>query len=153
MRRVNRELLRKLIRLPRSEWADLLGAQAALFRAQLLVWTRPRGRLLVPSDGSSAAGTGCSDVAPAARRLALAVGRAAEPGLFRPSCLVRALALHRMLQSHGFPGASVRVGARRENGRFLAHAWVDYRGTTLADQEWYVKKFDELARMGVSQAS
>jgi len=139
--------------LPPSEWVDLLEAQGALLRAQLLVWTRPRGWLLAPAQRPAVVETGRRDVAPMARQLALAVERAAEYGLFRPSCLVRAVAVHRMLESHGFVGSWIRVGIRQEGGRFLAHAWVDYEGNVLADQEWRVKKFDELARMGVTRVS
>ena len=153
MRQLNRTLLRKLIRLPPSEWVDLLAAQGALLRAQLLVWTRPRGWLLTPAQRPALTDTGGRDVAPTLRRLALAVERAADYGLFRPSCLVRAVAVHRMLESHGFVGSWIRVGIRREGGRFFAHAWVVYEGHVLADQEWRVKKFDELARMGVTQVS
>ena len=138
--------------MPLSEWADLLAAQAALLRAQLLVWTRPRGWLLAPAR-PVAVETAGRDVAPTVRRLALAVERAAEHGLFRPSCLVRAVAVHRMLESHGFTGSGIRVGVRQESGRFLAHAWVDYQGHVLADREWRVKKFADLARMGVTLVS
>jgi len=150
---VNRALLRKLIALPRSEWVDLLAAQAALLRTQLLVWTRPRGQLLVPSVGSAPAETGDREVAPAVRRLALAVERAAEHGLFRPACLVQAIALQRLIRSRGFAGSSVRVGVRWRNGQFLAHAWVDYRGTALADRAWHVSSFAELARLDVTEPS
>lgn len=147
---LNRTLLKKLIALPPREWVDLLAAQVALLHAQILVWTRPRGRLLVQSEGAVAKpGADLARV----RRLALAVERAAEYGLFRPSCLVRAVAVHHMLESHGFAGSWIRVGIRREGGRFMAHAWVDYAGNVLADQEWRVKEFDEFARMGVTQVS
>jgi len=153
MRLVNRTLLRKLIRLPPSEWGDLLAAQGALLRAQLLVWTRPRGWLLAPAQRPAVAETGRRDVAPMVRRLALAVERAAECGLFRPTCLVRAVAVHRTLESHGFVGSWIRVGVRQEGARFLAHAWVDYQGHVLADREWRVKEFADLARMGVTAVS
>jgi hypothetical protein len=139
--------------LPPSQWVDLLAAQAALLYAQILLWTRPAGRLLVRSDGAAVATRAGGAVPDRVRRLALAVERAADYGLFRPSCLVRAVAVHRMLESHGFVGSWIRIGVRREGGRFWAHAWVDYQGHVLADQEWRVKKFAELARMGVTQVS
>lgn len=137
----------------RREWVDLLAAQGALLRAQLLVWTRPRGRLLTPAERPALADTGGRDVAPTLRRLALAVERVAEKGLFRPSCLVRAVAVQRMLESHGFGGSWIRVGVRREGGRFLAHAWVDYKGHLLADQEWRIRKFAELAPVELTPVS
>jgi hypothetical protein len=145
--RVNHTLLKKLIALPPREWVDLLAAQVALLHAQILLWTRPRGRLLERSETAVTTG---GDVA-RVRRLALAVERAAEYGLFRPTCLVRAVAVHRMLESHGFAGSRIRVGIQQKGGRFLAHAWVDYGGSVLADQEWRVKEFDEFTRMELTQ--
>jgi hypothetical protein len=87
------------------------------------------------------------------RRTALAIARASEHGLFRPTCLVRAVALQQMLQRRGFPGSSLHVGVRQRNTTFLAHAWVEYRGAVLADEEWHVRRFQELARLGMSRAS
>ena len=153
MPRLNRGLLRKLLRLSPVAWAELWSAQLALIRAQVIVWTRPRGQLLVPSAPARAVEPAGCGVPPQVSRLALATERAAEYGVFRPTCLVQAIALQRMLSSRGFAGSSVRVGVRLRQGRFLAHAWVDYRGSTLGDREWRVSGFDELARMDVIQPS
>lgn len=139
--------------MPLRDWVDLIAGQGALLRAQLLVWTRPRGLLLAPAQPPPTVEPGDRDVEPMVRRLALAVERAADHGLFRPSCLVRAVALQRLLEAHGFVGSWIRVGIRREGGRFWAHAWVNYAGHVLADQEWRVKRFDELAWMGVTHIS
>lgn len=143
--------LGKLIRLQRRDWADLLAAQTALLRAQLLIWTRPPGALVTPVHAPSPENATQADVPPRVARLALAISRAARYGLFRPSCLVRALALHRLLQARGFSDTSLRIGVRRQAQQFHAHAWVEYRGLVLADEDWQVKRFAELARMGMSQ--
>jgi hypothetical protein len=154
---MNRSALGKLIKLQRRDWADLLSAQVALLRAQFLVWTRRRGALVTPvreSDGADdARGRAPSEVPVPVRKLALALSRASEHGVFRPTCLVRAVALQRMLERRGFRGSSLHVGVRQRNSTFLAHAWVEYRGAVLADEEWRVKRFHELARLGMSQAS
>lgn len=145
---LSRTLLGKFARLRPRDWFDLVAAQIALLRAQLLVWTRRRGALVRPLHGP-----GPSDAAgETARSVALAVSRAAHYGLFRPRCLVRAVALQRMLQARGVSGSSLRVGVRRENGSLLAHAWVEYGGTVLGDEAWLVRQFDELAQMGVGEA-
>ena len=144
-------LIGKLRALSPADWRDMLAAQAALLRAQLEVWTRPRGdlpiraALLVPA--ATAAGEQMDD--PVVTRISRALGRAARYGVFRPTCLVRALALQRMLRRRGFPDSSVRVGVRRPSGggALLAHAWVEYRGAVLADEEWRVRQFEELARL------
>ena len=145
MRRPPRHLMRKLVRLTRADWADLLEAQGALIRAQLLVWTRPHGRLI-------AMVTPAAEVAPASRgadtaalRLARAVHRAATYGLFRPLCLVRAVALSRLLERHGIPGGRVCIGVRRHGGRFGAHAWIELGGQVLGDSDEHVGAYAPLA--------
>ncbi|HXS15590.1 MAG TPA: lasso peptide biosynthesis B2 protein, partial [Polyangiaceae bacterium] len=45
-------------------------------------------------------------------------------------CLPRALALQRMLRRRG-AAAEVRFGARRVDGEFRAHAWLEYGGTVI----------------------
>lgn len=53
---------------------------------------------------------------------------------FRCSCLVRALALHRLLDWVGLSGSVLRIGVRRDvGGAVAAHAWVVYGGTALGD--------------------
>ena len=143
--------LRKLRTLNGREWRDLLAAQAALLRAQVLAWTRPKGSLVsaerapmvpAPTEGTS----------DEALRLATAVVRAANHGVFRPKCLVRAVALHSMLEARGIPGSQVRVGVQMRNGRFFAHAWVEYQGQVLGDSARHVRSFAELSELQVLTA-
>jgi hypothetical protein len=141
---MNRRLFRKLLRLSRAEWTDLVLAQAALVRAQLVVRTRPMGQLLAPAPPVPSTATGSDPGTAAVERLALAVQRAAAHGLFRPTCLIQAIALQSMIRSRGFAGSSVRVGVRWQGGQFLAHAWVDFRGVALADHTVPVSTFNEL---------
>ena len=54
MRRLNRALLGKLTQLPPGECPELLRGQASLVHAQVLVWTRARGRLVAPASKSCA---------------------------------------------------------------------------------------------------
>jgi hypothetical protein len=137
--------LRKLTSLTRSEWADLARAQGALLAAQLAVWMRPTGQLV----GGATPAT--DDPAPRpvadlrrARCLALAVERASERGLFRPRCLVRAIALQRLLARAGLEAARVRVGVRLADEQFHAHAWVEHEGEVLGDRREYVATFAPL---------
>jgi hypothetical protein len=153
MTAVSRTHLRKLTRLSPREWADLIEAQLALLVAQFRVWTRPTGRLVAHS--SDAAGESVEPVPavpPRAEALALAVGRAAEFGVFRPLCLVRAVALNRVLERHGISGSRVRVGVRMRNGRFAAHAWVEYGDRVLGDNEAHVGSFVELSEVRLVDA-
>jgi len=157
---VSRTHLRKLTRLSRREWADLIEAQLALLLAQFRVWTRPTGRLVShstgapPSTGEAGGALPAMDPAalPRAEALALAVGRAAEFGVFRPLCLVRAVALNRVLERHGITGSRVRVGVRMRNGRFAAHAWVEYGDRVIGDNEAHVGSFVELSEVRLVDA-
>jgi Transglutaminase-like superfamily len=51
---------------------------------------------------------------------------------FHSSCLEQSLALWWLLGWRGIP-ADLRIGARKEAGRFEAHAWVESGSTALSD--------------------
>ena len=123
-------------------------AQWALLAARGMVRNRPIGSLATPTVGNPAA-----DPArlPEARRLALAVVRAASFGVFRPQCLVRSVALSQMLADRGISGALVRVGVRRKNGEFSAHAWVELAGETLGDANDHVGSFVPMTNLDVQR--
>lgn len=142
--------LRKLARLSSAELVELLAAQGALIRAQLQSWLRPVGSFvspIAPAQPPSASPGAAADAETVARaaRLALSVGRAAENGIFRPACLVRALALTRMLEARGIHGSQLRVGVRLEDGEFSAHAWVEYAGRILGDRPENVTRYTPLS--------
>jgi len=139
-------LARKLSSLSPVEWWELIQAQWALLMAQAIVRRRPIGSLATPTTIVRPADPGRM---PEARRLALAIVRAARFGVFRPQCLVRSVALSRMLSSHRIEGAIVRVGVRRAGGEFLAHAWVELAGETLGDVDEHVGSFVPLTNLDV----
>ena len=139
-------IAQKLLRLSARDWADLIRAQWALLAAQATVRARPVGELATPTSGEKNADP---DRLPEARRLALAVVRAARYGVIRPQCLVRSVALSRMLSARGIDGAFVRVGVRRTAKEFLAHAWVEYAGETLGDADEHVGTFIPLTNLDV----
>jgi hypothetical protein len=86
-----------------------------------------------------------------ARRIALAVNRAATFGLFRPKCLVKSRALRKLLDAEGIDGAQVRVGVHLSNGRFRAHAWVEYEGQVVGDDPDIVAKFVPMPGIRVAE--
>jgi len=148
--------LRRLARLSAREWLDLAEAQLELLVAQYIVATRRTGQLvsraaLDPFGDDHAALASAPHADPRPEQLALAIGRAAEHGVFRPLCLVRAVALKRMLDRHGYDGGIVKIGVRMNRGRFAAHAWVAYGSRILGDQEWHVKSFSELDEISVME--
>ena len=143
-------LVRKLSTLSITEWRELMQAQWALLVAQMMLRRQPVGSLATLSTGARDADTGRL---PEARRLALAIVRAARFGVFRPQCLVRSMALSRLLTDRGIHGAVVRVGVRRANGEFLAHAWVELAGETLGDADEHVGSFVPLTNLDVHRPS
>ena len=126
----------------------MVQAQWALLGARGMVRNRPIGSLATPTVGNPPA-----DPArlPEARRLALAVVRAARFGVFRPQCLVRSVALSQMLADRRISGALVRVGVRRKNGEFSAHAWVELAGETLGDADDHVGSFVPMTNLDVQR--
>ena len=140
-------ILRRLARLGPREWVELLQAQLALLGAQARVWTRPTGRLVHGAAASPAPAVLAEEAPLDARveRLALAVSRAGDYGVFRPLCLVRAVALSRLLERRGIRGSRIRIGVRIRRGRFGAHAWVEYGGRVIGDSPEHVESFAELA--------
>ena len=65
-----------------------------------------------------------------ARAVARMVRAAAAHGPFRANCLQQSVALWWLLQRRGL-GSEIRIGTRKEGGRFDAHAWVEFQGLTL----------------------
>jgi hypothetical protein len=145
--------LRRAASFSARDWGDLAAAQWALLSAQLLVLTRPVGRLTSQGIGASAPQAPAEPAAERrdeAVRLARTITWAARYGVFRPKCLVRSLALNRMLDERGIPGSVIRVGVRMQPSRdFDAHAWVELDGLVLGDTEEHVGTFTPLPDLRV----
>ena len=157
-RRLRREIARyrrsvpKLRALHWRDWKDLARAQVALVRAQREMKRLPTGEMVrdetaPPGHGSAMAENRIVD----ARRVALAVNRVAEFGMFRPRCLVRSRALRQMLDAEGIKGAQVRVGVQLSQGHFRAHAWVEYDGQVVGDDPARVAQFVPMPGLRVAE--
>lgn len=148
IRRYGRSLP-KLSSLRWKDWVDLVRAQAALIRAQREMRSLPTGEM-VREDviGVSMPSTPRINDA---RRIALAVNRAATFGLFRPKCLVKSRALRKLLDADGVEGAQVRIGVQLANGRFRAHAWVEYGGEVVGDDPATVARFVPISGVRVAE--
>ncbi len=135
-------VVRRLFSLPARDFGELLVAQAYLVQALWTVRRRPKGSLLRRVERS------VSNEAPQREdrlsRLVVAVDRAARYGVFRPTCLVRAVALERMIVRSGVGTAVVRVGVLRGDDRFLAHAWIELAGRVIGDEASRVRQFTPL---------
>jgi hypothetical protein len=81
---------------------------------------------------------------------AAASGRAAQTahmvsladrhGLVHPSCLAKSLTLWWLLRREGIP-VDLRIGIRKENEKFEAHAWVERDGAALNEPEEHHRHF------------
>jgi hypothetical protein len=76
--------------------------------------------------------------------MAIAVHRASDYGIFVPTCLVRALALEDLARREGAEAALVRVGVRRDENGFEAHAWLEIEGRIIGDTLENVTSFTVL---------
>lgn len=135
-------VVRKLFTLTPGEFGDLALAQWYLLAALWTVRRRPKGELLRPLSVTP----GASGVRNDARikRLAVAVDRVARFGLFRPTCLVRAVALERQIRRAHVGNAVVRVGVAQVAGKLLAHAWIELEGQVIGDETWNIRRFTPL---------
>ena len=62
------------------------------------------------------------------------VNSAGRHGLVRGSCLAKSLTLWCLLGGQGI-ASQLRIGIRKENGKFEAHAWVERDGVALNEPE------------------
>ena len=146
----------------RRKIADRIAAQFALIRARRLLATAPIGALTKRRDGDALIAStadrqhgapepnrSLTEAQPRATALADAVQWTAAHGLFRPFCLVQALALQALLASEGIEGSEIRVGVRRDGNSLKAHAWVRWNGQVLGDTPQYISAFTEVDDIGV----
>ena len=143
-----RKLLLKLWRLSFDEWRDLFAAQGTIISAQMSVWLRRRGSLVsAEPDAKDVARDGSIDSS--VLNLGRAIDRAASFGFIRAQCLVRSMARARLMELRGFEGAIVRVGVSRDSEKLLAHAWVEYNGVVVGDDEENISQFDQMPGIDV----
>jgi hypothetical protein len=132
----------KLKGLGPSGWWLLVQAQVAILAARSLVRNRPRGSLVEEiGDAQEPAPPTRHEDRERVEAIGLAIDRVARFGFGRPLCLVRSIALQRVLTKHGIPGSRIRVGVRMNGSTFEAHAWVEWNGSAVADAPDYVATF------------
>jgi len=130
--------------LTMAEVGLLLEAQRDLLACQFAKWRRPVGELLNWKDASGEQAVPLTVSFQALRSIGWAVTRAARYGVFRPQCLVRSLAIQRMLARRGITGSTIRIGVRLHQGEFTAHAWVELAGLVIGDSRAHVETFTRI---------
>ena len=116
--------------------ADVLHAVPAVRRARQMVARTPLGSLIQP-DAPTLRIDAIAPLPSAQRQVAARWGAAVDRALrWTPgdsACLVRASALRDLVIGRGLPRAVVRIGVRRGQNGFEAHAWVEQDGTAIAE--------------------
>lgn len=79
-----------------------------------------------------------------ARRIARMVNAAARYSPYKANCLKRSLALWWLLRRRGID-SDVRIGVRKIEGSFQAHAWVEMGGVVVNDTPRFVQAFTPFA--------
>jgi hypothetical protein len=102
---------------------------------RLHAWLSRWPRLSVPPAAEVSAGQW-----PKARVTARLVQVAARYSLFHLLCLPRSLALWWLLRRQGI-GSDLRIGVTPKEGSLEAHAWVEFMGVALNDQEDVHERF------------
>lgn len=133
----------RLLTLRPREAGDLLVAQGYLLAALWTLRRRPKGELLRLAEAESARGGSGNEQRLA--DLAVAVDRVARLGVFRPTCLVRAMALERMIRRADAGPAVVKVGVLKVANEFFAHAWIELEGRVIGDEPAHVRRFTPLS--------
>lgn len=119
----------------------LLEAQRDLIACQVRAWRTPVAELLdLETTPSEQQPVRLQDI----QEVGWAVTRAAVYGVFRPKCLVRSLAIQRMLRRRGIPGGRLAVGVQVTAGGLKAHAWVELDGIIIGDSREYVETFTRI---------
>jgi hypothetical protein len=104
---------------------DMAEAQLALLRAEVQRRSKPAGALVESAPAETNPRSVSAEERKAYRRFSGAVDRAARYGVFRPQCLSSALALSGLLSARGFVAHRIRIGVRKDDTAFTAHAWVE----------------------------
>ncbi len=114
--------LRALVLLPlvtlSLRWRGFRATQAAL------------QRFLIEASQESATGPADKHASVTAH----IVNAADRHGLVHPSCLAKSLALWWLLGRQGI-SSHLRIGIRKENEEFEAHAWVEHDGVALNEPD------------------
>lgn len=76
-----------------------------------------------------------ASVDPIVQTICRMVKAAGHYGMAHPNCLEESLVLWYFLQREHVPVA-LRIGVRKSQGEFEAHAWVEYQGAALNQGEW-----------------
>jgi hypothetical protein len=120
-------------------WAKV-GLYGYRFFGACLVEGTPWGRRVKSASGSDAVSPSLAPALDEFIRIGSLVNSAAHHVLPVGNCLTRSLFLQWLLRRRGV-NAELRIGVRKEQGQFEAHAWVEYEGRPINDAPDVSKRF------------
>ena len=136
--RIIRERLQRFRKLDRREQGAFLRAAALLAALQISLYfvgfRRTYQTLQKVPRSHAMASPQTEDISPLVNTTVRMVRAAARYGIGRPTCLEESLILWFLLQRQGIP-AQLRIGARKLDKEFEAHAWVECGGAAINDPE------------------
>ncbi len=118
---------RRAVALPSATWVALVRVLPVVLMTRVLLWLLPYktvARLFEPQEGRP--------VKPYSRLIQTVrvAGWVGKTFLGDKPCLTQALAARWLLSRDGYQ-ADLRIGARREEGAFMAHAWLERGGVVI----------------------
>jgi Transglutaminase-like superfamily len=111
--------------------AAAIGLTATWLGLRLLGFRRWRGVIARRAERGAQVGERARGIS--AKRIVQLETAAARNLFFETNCLEQSLVLWPLLRRRGFP-AELKIGARKDEGRFEAHAWVELDGKALNDE-------------------
>jgi Transglutaminase-like superfamily len=114
-------------------WAAAFGLTATWLGLRTLGFRRWHEFVLRRVGRPKTIATATYSSAISANRISQLEAAAARNLFFSTNCLEQSLVLWSILRREGF-AANLKIGARKEAGRFEAHAWVELNGLPLNDE-------------------
>lgn len=127
----------------------LLLNKLALRLVRLKNWQAVLARL---SPLDAAEGCDAAAALDRARRTARLVSIAASRGLVRGNCLQQSLTLWVLLRRQKLT-CEIKFGARKDSGRFNAHAWVELGGVAMDERRVAQRNFTPFERTTLRTAA
>jgi hypothetical protein len=114
-------------------WAAAFGLTASWLGLRILGFRRWHEFVLRRIGRSKTIAAPADSSAMSANRISQLEAAAARSLFFSTNCLEQSLVLWSILRRAGF-AADLKIGARKEAGRFEAHAWVELNGISLNNE-------------------
>ncbi len=133
-------VLKRLLELDQAERRIVARAFVALGWTSFGLRLRGFRRLFAAIEQIEASLVPSSEDLRRARNYARWIEVASRHHLVRANCLERSLVLHRWLRQERLPSV-LRIGVRTDDGKLVAHAWVELATEPLGDRPEAVKSF------------